>query len=201
MEQLQQLTNPNTRISRNIRFRAARLARSGAVPGLDADDIEQELRLDLIRRARRFDPAKSSFDTFADRIITNRIATLASSTKAMRAERAMQSIHAPAGEEDGGLALSDILPEAAALDPVDEFSLKHGPGLKGDVGKLLAALCPTTRQVAIAVSHLSVSETARALGLHRSTVYERLGVIRKTAMELGLDGYFEAVPTVAAARR
>lgn len=201
MEQLQQLTDPNTRISRNIRFRAARLARSGAVPGLEAEDIEQELRLDLIRRACRFDPAKSSFDTFADRIITNRIATLASSTKAMRAERVMQSIHAPAGEDGGGLALSDILPEAASLDPVDEFSLSHGPGLKGDVGKLLAALCPTTRQVAIAVSHLTISEAARALGLHRSTVYERLGVIRKTAMELGLEGYFEAVPTVAAARR
>ncbi|MDZ7711031.1 MAG: hypothetical protein U5K36_14050 [Roseovarius sp.] len=51
MDQLYKLTDPNTRISRNIRIRAARLARSGTVPGLDVDDIEQELRLDLIRRA------------------------------------------------------------------------------------------------------------------------------------------------------
>ena len=113
MEQLQQLTDPTTRISRNIRIRAARLARSGAVPGLDAEDIEQELRLDLIRRARNFDPAKSSFDTFADRIVANRVATLASSTMAMHAERAMLCIDAPVSDDDGGLTLSDVLPEAA----------------------------------------------------------------------------------------
>ncbi|SHF40469.1 RNA polymerase sigma factor, sigma-70 family [Ruegeria intermedia] len=201
MEQLQQLTDPTTRISRNIRIRAARLARSGAVPGLDAEDIEQELRLDLIRRAKNFDPAKSSFDTFADRIVANRVATLASATAAMRAERAMLCIDAPVGDDDGGLTLSDVLPEAAALDPVDEFLIAHGPGLRGDVGRLLAALCPATRQVAMAVSQLSISEAARALGVHRSTIYERLGRIRAIATEMGLDGYFEAAPTVAAPRR
>lgn len=201
MEQLQQLTDPTTRISRNIRIRSARLARSGAVPGLDAEDIEQELRLDLIRRARNFDPAKSSFDTFADRIVANRVATLASATAAMRAERAVLCIDAPVGDDDGGLTLADVLPEAAALDPVDEFSLTHGPGLRGDVGRLLAALCPATRQVAMAVSQLSISEAACALGVHRSTIYERLSRIRVIATEMGLDGYFEVAPTVAAPRR
>ena len=203
MEQLQQLTDPTSRISRNIGIRAARLARSGAVPGVEAEDIEQELRLDLIRRAQNYDPAKASFDTFADRIVANRIASLASATQAMRAERAMQSFDTPVGggDSDNGLTLSDVLPETAALDPVDDFSHAHGPGLQGDVGKLLAALCPATRRVAIAVSHLSVAETARALGLHRSSVYERLASIRETARDLGLGAYFEAGPTVTPPRR
>ncbi len=203
MEQLHKLTDPNTRISRNIRIRTARLARSGAVPGLDVDDIEQELRLDLIRRAHNFNPEKSSFDTFADRVITNQIATLASATRAMRAERVMQSLHVHVGEDeaDSGLTLSDVLPETAAIDPVDEFALSHGPGLRGDVAKLLGALCPSSRRVAIALSHLSVAEAARVLGLHRSTIYERLAVIRQTARSLGLHGYFEAAPTVSPARR
>jgi len=203
MEQLYKLTDPTTRISRNIRIRAARLARSGTVPGLDVDDIEQELRLDLIRRAHNFNPEKSSFDTFADRVIANQIATLASATRAMRAERVMQSLHSHVGEDeaDGGLTLSDVLPETAAIDPVDEFAMSHGPGLRGDVAKLLGALCPSSLQVAIAVSHLSVAEAARVLGLHRSTIYERLAVIRRTAQSLGLDGYFEAAPTVSPARR
>jgi RNA polymerase sigma-70 factor (ECF subfamily) len=93
MEQLQQLADPTSRISRNIRFRAAGLARSGARPGFDIDDIEQELRADLIRRAQRYDATKSSFDTFADRIITNRIATLASATAAIRARTKPLSRH------------------------------------------------------------------------------------------------------------
>lgn len=203
MEQLHKLTDPTSRISRNIRIRAARLARSGAVPGLDVDDIEQELRLDLIRRVQKFDPTKSSFDTFADRVVANQIATLASATRAMRAERVMQSLHVHVGEDeaDGGLTLSDVLPETAAIDPVDEFALSHGAGLRGDVAKLLGALCPSSRRVAIALSHLSVAEAARALGVHRSTIYARLAIIRRTAQSLGLDEYFEAAPTVWPARR
>ena len=203
MEQLRQLTDLTSRISRNISIRAARLARSGAVPHMDLEDIEQELRLDLIRRAGNFDPAKASFDTFADRVLANRVSSLASPTRALCAERAMQSLDAPVGDDggEGGLTLSDVLPETSALDPVDVFSLTHGPGLRGDVGRLLAALCPASRRVAIAVSHLSVAEAARALGLHRSTVYERLAAIRQTAVTLGLAAYFEPSPTVAAARR
>ena len=164
---------------------------------------EGDACLDLIRRADKFDPSKASFDTFADRVVANRVSSLASPTNALRAERGMQSLEAPVGgvSDDGGLTLSDVLPEASAIDPVDDFSLTHGPGLRGDVGKLLAALCPASRRVAIAVSHLSVAQTARALGLHRSTVYERLAAIRETAATLGLDGYFEPGPTVAPARR
>jgi RNA polymerase sigma-70 factor, ECF subfamily len=203
MEHLHHLTDKTSRVSRNISIRAARLARSGAAPGMDAEDIAQELRLDLIRRAAAYDPAKASFETFADRIVANRIASLAATTHASRADRIMQSLDAPAGSEDGdnSLTLADVLPETHAMHPGDEFVRTHGPGLRGDIGKLLAALCPASRRVAIAVSHLSVAETARSLGLHRSSVYERLASIRETAVDLGLGEYFEASPTVTAARR
>jgi hypothetical protein len=38
------ITNPHSRVSRNIMVRAARLARCGAVPGMTAEDIAQDLR-------------------------------------------------------------------------------------------------------------------------------------------------------------
>ena len=203
MEHLHHLTDNTSRVSRNISIRAARLARCGGVPGMEAEDIEQELKLDLIRRAPNYDPAKASFETFADRVVANRISSLAAATQASRAERSMQSLNGPAGDDggDSGLTLADVLSEASALHPSDEFVRIHGPGLRGDIGKLLAALCPSSRRVAIAVSQLTVAEAARTLGLHRSSVYERLASIRKTAIDLGLGEYFEASPTVTAARR
>lgn len=203
MEHLHHLTDNTSRVSRNISIRAARLARSGAVPGMDAEDIEQELRLHLIRRAPNYDPARASFETFADRVVANRISSLAAATEASRTERAMQSLDAPAGDDaaDGGLTLADVLSERSAMYPSDDFVRTHGPGLRGDIGKLLAALCPASRRVAIAVSQVSVAEAARALGLHRSSVYDRLASIRETAINLGLGEYFEASPTVPAARR
>ena len=80
MERSHHLTDAGSRVARTIRVRAERLARSGAVPGMDADDIAQDLRLDLVGRSPRYDAARASFETFADRVTANRIATLAAPT-------------------------------------------------------------------------------------------------------------------------
>lgn len=196
MEQINALTDPTSRIKRNIEIRAYRLARSGAVPGMEAEDIAQELRLDLIRRAEHFDPEKACFNTFADRVICNRIADLARQSQAAKASRKTQSFETPILAHGGqeGLTLADTLSETSPAFGADDFAAAHGAGLKSDVAKFLASLCPSSRCIAIAVSQGSVSDAARILGLHRSTIYERLSAIRKAAVAMGLDGYFEAAP-------
>lgn len=202
MEHLSALIDPASRINRNINIRAARLARSGAVPGLDAEDIAQELREEVLRRAEHFDPARACFDTFVDRIIKNRIADLARQSEAAKAIRKTQSFDTPIIGRDGqeGLTLADALSETSPAFGADDFAAAHGAGLKSDVARFLASLCPSSRCIAIAVSQGSVAEAARILGLHRSTIYERLRAIRKAAVAMGLDGYFEAAPRQFAPR-
>jgi RNA polymerase sigma-70 factor (ECF subfamily) len=202
MEHLNALIDPASRINRNINIRAARLSHSGAAPGLDAEDIAQELREEVLRRAAQFDPERACFDTFVDRIVKNRIADLARQSQAARASRKTQSFDTPILGKNGeeGLTLADTLHEASPTHGVDDFAATHGAGLKSDVATFLASLCPTSRRIAIAVSQGSVAEAARALGLHRSTIYERLGAIRNTAIAMGLDGYFEAAPRQFAPR-
>ncbi len=203
MERIHHLTDANSRVSRNIRIRAERLVRSGAVPGMDADDIAQELRLDLLERQASYDPARASFETFADRVIANRIATLAAPIARVRAERGLQDLHAPAGRvgEDEGLQLADVLPESAALHASDSADPALAFGLRRDVGWLVATLPPACRQVALALSQMSAAEAARALGLNRGTIYARLAAIRATALALGLEEYLRPAPTLRAARR
>lgn len=95
MEHLNALIDPASRINRNINIRAARLAHSGAAPGLDAEDIAQELREEVLRRAEQFDPERACFDTFVDRIVKNRIADLARQSQAAKASRKTQSLETP----------------------------------------------------------------------------------------------------------
>jgi RNA polymerase sigma-70 factor (ECF subfamily) len=194
MEHLNVLIDPASRINRNINIRAARLAHSGAAPGLDAEDIAQELREEVLRRADLFDPERACFDTFVDRIVKNRIADLARQSQAAKASRKTQSFETPILGKNGeeGLTLADTLSETSPTHGVDDFASHHGAGLKSDVATFLASLCPSSRRIAIAVSQGSVSDAARILGLHRSTIYERLSAIRKAAIAMGLDGYFEA---------
>jgi RNA polymerase sigma factor (sigma-70 family) len=191
MERSHHLIDENTRVSRNIRIRAERLARSGSVPGMDAGDIAQDLRLDLIERAPRYDPDRASFETFADRVIANRIATLAAPTARIRAERRMRDLHGPCGvsHEGEGLPLADTLPESGGLHAAEKADPDVAFGLRRDVGRLLAVLPPACRQVAVALSEMSPTEAARALGLNRCTIYARLASIRAAALALGLEDY------------
>ena len=193
MERNHHLTDAGSRVARTIRVRADRLARSGAVPGMDADDIAQDLRLDLIERAPRYDPARASFETFADRVTANRIATLASPTARLRAERGMRDLHGASGASDDGegLPLADTLPESSAMHAAERAEPDMAFGLRRDVSRLLAAL-PAGRQVAVAMAEMSPTEAARALGLNRCTVYARLAAIRAAALALGLEDYVRA---------
>jgi DNA-directed RNA polymerase specialized sigma24 family protein len=55
--------------------------------------------------------------------------------------------------------------------------------------------------LAVALIDMSPTEAARALGIHRSTVYARLATIRKAAEALDLAEYLITAPTVSEASR
>jgi len=200
MERFQHpITDPHSRVSRNIMVRAARLARSGAVPGMTAEDIAQDLREHLWRRDGAFDLTRGSYDTFADRVIANRIATLASPTERLRAERSWVSFDEPTQQKEDGspLPLSETLAEADGLNGPASRPADESFGLVRDVRRLRAALTPACRSVADTLVDLTPSEAASTLGIHRSTVYARLASMRTAALAIGLEVYLGATPTVS----
>jgi RNA polymerase sigma-70 factor (ECF subfamily) len=203
MERFHPICDARSRVSRNITIRADRLARSGALPGMDAEDIKQDLRLHLLRRHDRFDPTRGQYDTFADRVLANRIAALATQTERLRAERMWIDFDTPAeGRGDNEvLPLAETLPDSAAPHAAAVRAADEAFGLVRDVRRLLAGLTPTCRAVALALIDMSPTEAAEALGIHRSTVYARLATIRKAAETLDLAAYLGAAPTVSQARR
>jgi RNA polymerase sigma factor (sigma-70 family) len=203
MERFHPICDARSRVSRNITIRAERLARSASVPGMDAEDIKQDLRLHLFRRDDKFDPARGQYDTFADRVLANRIATLAAPTERLRAERTWIGFDTPATErgDDEALPLTETLPESALPHSAVALAPDEAFGLVRDVQRLLAGLTPTCRTVALALIDMSPTEAAEVLGIHRSTVYARLAAIRCAAEALDLAAYLGAAPTVSEARR
>lgn len=203
MEPRNRYDGVSPRVIRNIRYQAARLARNGALPGMDKDDIEQELMLDLLRRKDRFDPRRASFDTFADRVIQHRVASLTAPTTRLRAERITISIdvHLSAGGNGDGGAMECDIPEADGLYAAPCEPADTRIGLARDVGRFLDSLSPALRRYADILTADNVCTAAREAGLHRSTIYERLGQIRRNAEACGLHEYLGRIPTVREARR
>lgn len=185
------ICDARSRVSRNIRVRALKLARSGAVPGMDVDDFEQHLRLRLVKCNDRFDPERASYDTYADRVLGNCVASLAEPTDRLCAERLWIDINGPLpGAKDGEpLRLSDALSENAALFASPTCQPDEIIGLKLDVQHMLSMLTTASQSVAAALTEMSPTEAARELRVHRSTVYAHLNALRKAALDLGLDTY------------
>lgn len=190
------------RVVRNIRYQASRLARSGRLPGMDKSDIEQDLMLDLLQRQKKFDPGRASFDTFADRVVAHRVATLMAPTSRLRAERSMVSLDLPASANDEDApTLAEVLPESAGLFANDNLPPETAAGLVRDVQRFLSNLSPVLRRYAGVLAADNVSTAARDAGLHRSTIYERLSQLRSSATAAGLHEYFGSIPTAFPQRR
>ncbi len=169
------------RTLKHIRSTARWLARSGRTRGMDAEDIAQDLFLDLWRRCPAFDPSRASFPTFADRIIAHRAASLTASTPRMQLARRQIGIDDPIDGSDGG-TLADILSDPAAPGELD-----HGLAL--DFRRFIEGLSPALQRCCAILAEPNIRLAATQAGTHRSSLYENARRLRKRADEAGLGIY------------
>ena len=71
-------------IINQVRYHARSLIRHPAIHGMEVEDIEQELMLDVLSRTQAYDPEKASWRTFVDRILNHKIADLIEEAKAQK---------------------------------------------------------------------------------------------------------------------
>lgn len=169
------------RTLKHIRSTAKRLVRSGRIRGMDAEDIAQDLFLDLWRRCPAFDPKRASFPTFVDRIIAHRAASLTAETHRMRMERRQVAIDAPVEDADG-CTLADILP-----DPDAPGELDHSLAL--DLRRFIESLSPALQRCCAIMMEPNILSAAAQAGTHRSSLYENARRLRRRAEESGLRIY------------
>lgn len=203
MDTLNRYAGLPARTIRRIRFLASKLNRQNAVPGMDREDLEQDIMLDLLQRIGRHDPARASLETFAELVIDNRVATLTRPCARLRAERQLVSIDAPMSSNG-----TDTRPEQQPEDtPIISNSdanpsdIENGLSLRIDVERFIGKLTPALRMCAEIMSSGNVAEGANKAGLHRSTIYERLAHLRAEAAAIGLHEYLGLGPTLRPSRR
>ena len=157
-----------------IRFKARQLAgRDEFLPG-EQEDLEQELALHLVGRMRRYDPARASERTFADRVLTNRASGLLDHARARKRDRRREEPFVDGLPDRGLEELRERLWDAERLDL--ELDLRDG----------LAALDEADREVAELLCVYSVAEVSRKTGLSRQRVRTICGRVREHLLARGL---------------
>jgi RNA polymerase sigma-70 factor (ECF subfamily) len=140
---------------------AAAAVVAGTLPGADRADVVQEALLGLWRALPRFDPARASLRTFAERVIANQVASTA---------RAQRAVRRP------------VPAEAAAYSEHPGTSIE----LRIDIRRVVGRLQVGEQHLALLLSNYSPAEASRILRTSRSTVYLRINRIRQAFRDAGL---------------
>ncbi|GMV98287.1 MAG: hypothetical protein AMXMBFR83_26390 [Phycisphaerae bacterium] len=152
---------------KRIDYRVRRLARSFHLKQDQAEDIRQDLALDLLKALERFDPGQCGRPTFVSRVLNRRFKHLARSLRNGRRHGATSPT-----------LLGDR--EPVCNDPAQgEFSEQDLADLRMDLADILGRLPAHHRRAAEAVMAAGTrTGAARALGVHRCTVLRALAAIR-----------------------
>ena len=177
-----------------INHKACQLARRTDFSRSDEDDLAQDMRLHLLRRAHRFDPARSSYNTFVARVIDSWIATMLRDR--WRRKRAAgleaQSLEATSATQDGAPAsLRDVLhPDQVvgrtAIGPGDEAARRE---LIAVVARIVGAMPPPLPDICARLPDQSHAAIRGELGLSRRQFDNAMARIRKTFEDAGLADF------------
>jgi len=183
-----------------IRCKARQIVGKAGFTRDDIEDIESELTTDLLTRLPKFDPEKAQRDTFADRIVTRRISNLIRYRIQEKRDyrREACSLNEMIVDREGNTVerAQTMCGDAAAirLGTRDRTRCQEA-NLRFDVSVMLKGLPEDLRQVAEELKSKSVADTARALGVPRSTLYGAIGRLRVIFAEAGLREYLGESPT------
>jgi len=161
-----------------IHHKARRLVGRFGFTADDLPDLEQELALDLLKRAASFDPTRSQWSTFLSRCVDHRIADL------IRARRSSKR-------------------DPERLSSLDDHELTTGSGsvrrthhdeatqrdLHLDLSAVLLQLPATLRRLCARLSTTNVSTIAAEDGRSRWLVYQDIARIRAAFLAAGLNTY------------
>lgn len=177
-----------------IRRKARELAsRSGFSP-TDRDDIEQELRLILLRRLDKFDPSVAHYNAFVTTVIERYSATILEHRRAESRSysRYGGSLNQLVDDGDGNKI------EMGATLSEDQQSVRTGVRFRSgeelqtlaiDVAQLIADLPPEVADICERLKRDTISVVARDLGMPRSTLRDLLKGVRSRFESCDMRGY------------
>ena len=176
MQAHQNLFLADPRVQKIIQLKVKQMVGQYGFNKSDREDLEQEFKLELIKQSVQYDHTKSSVQTFADRVITHRIADLIEERQAQCRDwrKTISLSEQVSGDDDETLLLEDC------LDTEGNFGFcksTHSQQYEAadqmrDVRSFLERLEPQLRDFCLRLLKQTIAEIARETGEPASTLYD-----------------------------
>jgi RNA polymerase sigma-70 factor (ECF subfamily) len=181
-----------------VRHYARALVGHAGFTASDQDDIEQELRLDILQRLPKYDPAKSKRATFITRVIEHKTADLIrhhrAESRALNVE--VRSLEGEVATEEGIVWLGDLITREdmdrrlrCDARTIDEA------GLRLDLAEASARAPKDLQQLCEDLRTKSINEIADERKTTRFAVYRRLCRLRAWLEKRAIQEYLKSTRT------
>ena len=179
-----------------VNIKAAELVGKAGFTSGDFEDIKQDMLLDLLERLAKYDPGKSNFKLFVtcviDRKGKNLIRYRESEMRDYRREDCSLNEDVTVGDSE------EPVQRLATIDQ-DDHDIRTGKygrpaaeriQLRLDIEAVVAGMPPELRKAAELLQTQTVTQVARALGVPRTTFYDKhLRLLREAFSAKGLNFY------------
>jgi RNA polymerase sigma-70 factor, ECF subfamily len=163
--------------------RASLLVASAGFRSDDWDDLQQEMVLDCLRRSPKYDPSRGDWQGFVRGVVRNHAAVLVTRRR-RRARREVLAEDLSHEEMRGGDDPIDFLAN------LEEHQFEAALQMSLDVERVLQALSPQLKALALLLSELSVIEVCARTGKSRSRVYQMTRQLRDAFVRAGFRARF-----------
>lgn len=191
-------------VRRSIRAHARKLFVSGKIPNASQQDIEQDLYVAFLPRNKKYDPSRSAYRTFVERVVGNCAASMVEAARAEKRGRKFAIVtfsQLPLETEDGEcLDVEDAIGWHRLRNGLAP-SVERDAMIVTDVHRAVSALPPHLRETCFCLAAGTISDAATMSGVSRWTVHHRIAAMRERFVTAGLDGYLGADPTNSASFR
>lgn len=162
---------------RQASIQASLLVATGGFPSQDWDDLKQEMTLDLLRRAEKFDASRGDWQGFVRGVVRNHATVLVTRRhrSVQREVLAEDLSHNEAGTVD---VTADVLAG-------HKYEIEAGLQMCIDVQRVLTGLSPQLQNLAVLLSELPMLESGAKTGKSRSRVYQMTRQLRDAFVRAG----------------
>jgi len=176
-----------------VRCRARQLVGKAGFTASDVEDIEQDMRVDVLQRLTRFDPARSNRHTFVAMLVRRCAASILECQRAEKRNRGQrpQSLNARVRDGEGC--------EVELHQTIDTHTGRSGSSdeqhrdLIADVRRVVASLPNDLRPWCEVLGEAGIREAARALRVPRSRLQRIKSELRAAFEAAGLADYLREI--------
>ena len=177
-----------------IGYKARQLVGREGFTESDREDLEQELRTDLLVRLPKYAAVKASRKTYVARLVNHKVATIIEAQRAGKRDwRRVCSLDEVLTNGDGEpVERSDTIDQEEYLRRTGQPTWSEAEEQRDlvlDLKKLLAELPPDLRQLCRRVESADITQVSRETGFSRATIYDRIKKVRAVFEDAGLRDY------------